>query len=115
MVSDLIGPHGFVVFRGYGVISDQEFHDFIECFGLPNFLIPDRSLTRLDAFARHAYLPRMKRRLRSSTFCITRWHKRLSSPVSCFFCEQAPTEGGATPIGRSDLALVALESARPDT
>jgi hypothetical protein len=31
-----------------------------------------------------------------------------------FFCEQAPTEGGATPIGRSDLALAALEKARPD-
>ena len=37
VVSDLINPYGFVVFRGYDVSSDQEFHDFIECFDLPNF------------------------------------------------------------------------------
>ena len=37
VVSDLINPHGFVLFRGYDVSSDREFHDFIECFGLPNF------------------------------------------------------------------------------
>ena len=86
VVSDLINPHGFVVFRGYGVRSDQEFHDFIECFGLPNFTYAESfsNAVRSDAIAHRAYLPRMKRRLRSKFFCITKWHKRLSSPVSCF-------------------------------
>ena len=50
----------------------------------PTSLMPNRSLTRSDAIAHRAYLPRMKRRLRSKFFCITKWHKRLSSPVSCF-------------------------------
>ena len=38
----------------------------------------------------------------------------LVFPGQLFFFEQAPTKGGATPIGRSDLALAALEQTRPD-
>jgi len=75
-VSDLINLYGFVVFRGYDVTSDQEFHDFIECFGLPTSPMPNRSLTLSGAIAQRAYLPRMKRRLRSKFFYITKWHKR---------------------------------------
>jgi hypothetical protein len=37
VVSDLINAHGFVLFRGYDIKSDSDFHRFIESFRLDNF------------------------------------------------------------------------------
>ncbi len=115
VVSDLINPYGFVVFRGYGVSSDQEFHDFIECFGLPNF-------TYAESFSNAVRRNRTPRVFTANEappeieiFLHHEMAQTLVFPGQLFFfCEQAPTKGGATPIGRSDLALVALEKARPD-
>ena len=115
VVSDLMNPYGFVVFRGYGVSSDQEFHDFIECFGLPNF-------TYAESFSNAVRRNRTPRVFTANEappeieiFLHHEMAQTLVFPGQLFFfCEQAPTEGGATPIGRSDLALVALEKSRPD-
>ena len=115
VVSDLINPYGFVVFRGYGVSSDQEFHDFIECFGLPNF-------TYAESFSNAVRRNRTPRVFTANEappeieiFLHHEMAQTLVFPGQLFFfCEQAPTDGGATPIGRSDLALTALETAQPD-
>ena len=115
VVSDLINPYGFVVFRGYDVSSDQEFHDFIECFGLPNF-------TYAESFSNAVRRNRTPRVFTANEappeieiFLHHEMAQTLVFPGQLFFfCEQAPTGGGATPIGRSDLALVELEKARPD-
>jgi alpha-ketoglutarate-dependent taurine dioxygenase len=115
VVSDLINPYGFVVFRGYDVSSDQEFHDFIECFGLPNF-------TYAESFSNAVRRNRTPRVFTANEappeieiFLHHEMAQTLVFPGQLFFfCEQAPSGGGATPIGRSDLALVELEKARPD-
>ena len=115
VVSDLINPYGFVVFRGYDVSSDQEFHDFIECFGLPNF-------TYAESFSNAVRRNRTPRVFTANEappeieiFLHHEMAQTLVFPGQLFFfCEQAPTGGGATPIGRSDLALVELEKARPN-
>ena len=114
-VSDLINLYGFVVFRGYDVTSDQEFHDFIECFGLPNF-------TYAESFSNAVRRNRTTRVFTANEappeieiFLHHEMAQTLVFPGQLFFfCEQAPTDGGATPIGRSDLTLAALEKARPD-
>ena len=97
VVSDLINPHGFVVFRGYGVSSDQEFHDFIECFGLPNF-------TYAESFSNAVRRNRTPRVFTANEappeieiFLHHEMAQTLVFPGQLFFfCEQAPTEGGAT-------------------
>ena len=115
VVSDLINPHGFVLFRGYDVGSANEFHDFIECFGLPNF-------TYAESFSNAVRRNRTPRVFTANEappeveiFLHHEMAQTLMFPGQLFFfCEQAPTAGGATPIGRSDLALATLEKARPD-
>ena len=84
VVSDLINPHGFVVFRGYGVSSDQEFHDFIECFGLPNF-------TYAESFSNAVRRNRTPRVFTANEappeieiFLHHEMAQTLVSPVSCF-------------------------------
>ena len=115
VVNDLINPYGLVLFRGYDIGSDREFHDFIECFGYPNF-------TYVESFSNAVRRNRTTRVFTANEappeieiFLHHEMAQTLVFPGQLFFfCEQAPTKGGATPIGRSDLTLAALEQTRPD-
>jgi len=115
VVNDLINSYGLVLFRGYDVGSDRKFHDFIECFGYPNF-------TYAESFSNAVRRNRTPRVFTANEappeieiFLHHEMAQTLVFPGQLFFfCEQAATEGGATPIGRSDLALDTLEQARPD-
>ena len=115
IIDDLINPYGLVLFRGYDVSSDREFNDFIECFGFPNF-------TYAESFSNAVRRNRTPRVFTANEappeieiFLHHEMAQTLVFPGQLFFfCEEAPTEGGATPIGRSDLALDALEKTRPD-
>jgi hypothetical protein len=84
VVNDLINPYGLVLFRGYDVGSDREFHDFIECFGYPNF-------TYAESFSNAVRRNRTPRVFTANEappeieiFLHHEWHKHSFFPVSFF-------------------------------
>ena len=114
IVSDLINAHGFVVFCGYDVHSDQDFHRFVESFGLENFKYADSFSNavrhnRTDrVFTANEAPPNVEIFLHHEMAQTLTFHGALF-----FFCEKAAESGGATPICRSDLTLKTLETQNP--
>lgn len=114
MVSDLINTHGFVVFRGYNLKDDNDFHRFIEGFELSNFKYADsfsnavRHNRTARVFTANEAPPSVE------IFLHHEMAQTLTFPgVLFFFCEKAAESGGATPVCRSDLALNTLEARNP--
>ena len=114
VVSDLINTHGFVVFRGYGIQSDQDFHRFVEGFGLENFKYADS----FSNAVRHNRTDRVFTANEAPPNVEIFLHHEMAQTLTFpgalfFFCEKAAESGGATPICRSDLALKTLETQNP--
>ena len=114
VVSDLINTHGFVVFRGYGIQSDQDFHRFVEGFGLENFKYADS----FSNAVRHNRTDRVFTANEAPPNVEIFLHHEMAQTLTFpgalfFFCEKAAEFGGATPICRSDLALKTLETQNP--
>ena len=114
IVSDLINAHGFVVFRGFDVQSDQDFHRFVEGLGLENFKYADsfsnavRNNRTDRVFTANEAPPNVE------IFLHHEMAQTLTFPGALFFfCEKAAESGGATPICRSDLTLKTLETQNP--
>lgn len=113
-VSDLINVHGFVVFRGYNIRSDMDFHQFIECFGLDNFKYTDS----FSNAVRHNRTERVFTANEAPPSVEIFLHHEMAQTLTFpgalfFFCEKAAEFGGATPVCRSDLALKTLEAQNP--
>jgi alpha-ketoglutarate-dependent taurine dioxygenase len=113
-VSDLINAHGFVVFRGYDVQSDQDFHRFVESFGLENFKYADS----FSNAVRHNRTDRVFTANEAPPNVEIFLHHEMAQTLTFpgalfFFCEKAAESGGATPICRSDLTLKTLETQNP--
>ena len=114
IVSDLINAHGFVVFRGYDVQSDQDFHRFVESFGLENFKYADS----FSNAVRHNRTDRVFTANEAPPNVEIFLHHEMAQTFTFpgalfFFCEKAAESGGATPVCRSDLTLKTLEAANP--
>ena len=114
VVSDLINTYGFVVFRGYGIQSDQDFHRFVEGFGLENFKYADS----FSNAVRHNRTDRVFTANEAPPNVEIFLHHEMAQTLTFpgalfFFCEKAAESGGATPICRSDLALKTLEKQNP--
>ena len=114
VVSDLINTHGFVVFRGYGIQSDQDFHRFVEGFGLENF----KYAGSFPNAVRHNRTDRVFTANEAPPNVEIFLHHEMAQTLTFpgalfFFCEKAAESGGATPICRSDLALKTLETQNP--
>jgi alpha-ketoglutarate-dependent taurine dioxygenase len=114
IVSDLINAHGFVVFRGYDVQSDQDFHRFVESFGLENFKYADS----FSNAVRHNRTDRVFTANEAPPNVEIFLHHEMAQTLTFpgalfFFCEKAAESGGATPICRSDLTLKTLETQNP--
>jgi len=115
VISDQINAHGFVVFRDYGISTAQDFHDFIEVFDLPNF-------TYTESFSNAVRHNRTSRVFTANEappeveiFLHHEMAQTLTFPGQLFFfCEKPAETGGATPICRSDHALLALTAIRPE-
>ena len=114
IVSDLINAHGFVVFRGYDVQSDKDFHRFVESFGLENFKYADS----FSNAVRHNRTDRVFTANEAPPNVEIFLHHEMAQTLTFpgalfFFCEKAAESGGATPICRSDLTLKTLETQNP--
>ena len=115
VISDQINAHGFVVFRDYGISTAQDFHGFIEAFDLPNF-------TYTESFSNAVRHNRTSRVFTANEappeveiFLHHEMAQTLTFPGQLFFfCEKPAEKGGATPICRSDRALLALTAIRPE-
>lgn len=115
LVSDVINAHGFVVFRGYDIKSDNDFHRFIESFGLDNFKYADS----FSNAVRHNRTERVFTANEAPPSVEIFLHHEMAQTLTFpgalfFFCEKAADAGGATPVCRSDLTLKTLERANPD-
>ena len=114
LVSDLMNSHGFVVFRGYDMKTDRDFHRFIECFGLENFKYADS----FSNAVRHNRTERVFTANEAPPSVEIFLHHEMAQTLTFpgalfFFCEKAAERGGATPICRSDLTLKTLAAKNP--
>ena len=115
VVSDLINAHGFVVFRGYDIKSDSDFHRFIESFGLDNFKYADSFSNAVRHNRTERVFTANEAPPNVEIFLHHEMAQTLTFPGALFFfCEQAAESGGATPVCRSDLTLKTLEADNPN-
>jgi alpha-ketoglutarate-dependent taurine dioxygenase len=114
-IEDQLALTGAILFRGFGLVNDRDFDDFIRAFDWPNFTYAEslsnavrRNRTELVFTANEA----------PPTVAIFLHHEMAQTPVYpsklFFFCEQAAESGGATPICRSDILLQQLREKLPD-
>ncbi|MFT7288715.1 MAG: hypothetical protein ACI87W_002838 [Halieaceae bacterium] len=107
--------HGALLFRGFPIATDMDFHKVIEAFELPNF----RYLDSLSNAVRRTRSDRVFTANEApASVEIFLHHEMAQTPVYprflLFFCEKAPTRGGATPLCRSDHLLSAMSRELPD-
>ena len=115
VVSDLINAHGFVLFRGYDIKSDNDFHRFIESFGLDNFKYADSFSNAVRHNRTERVFTANEAPPNVEIFLHHEMAQTLTFPGALFFfCEQAAESGGATPVCRSDLTLKTLEAENPN-
>ena len=114
VVSDLINVHGFVLFRGYDIKSDSDFHRFIESFGLDNFKYADSFSNAVRHNRTERVFTANEAPPNVEIFLHHEMAQTLTFPGALFFfCEKAAESGGATPVCRSDLTLKTLEAENP--
>ncbi len=107
--------HGAVLFRGFPILSDQDFHEFIEAFQLPNFRYQDslsnavRTNRTERVFTANEAPPEVT---------IFLHHEMAQTPVYpsklFFYCEHAAETGGETPLCRSDILFDRLREQLPE-
>ena len=114
VLEDQLALHGAILFRGLGLVDDQDFDGFIRAFDWPNFTYAEslsnavrRNRTELVFTANEA----------PPEVSIFLHHEMAQTPIFpsklFFFCEQAAEIGGATPICRSDILLQRLQQQVP--
>ena len=106
--------HGAVLFRNFGVSEPEDFDKFIAAFGLPNFPY-EQSLSNA---VRVNFTPRVfSANEAPSDVKIFLHHEMAQTPIYperlFFFCKTAASEGGATPICRSDWLMEAITKELP--
>jgi hypothetical protein len=105
---------GALLFRGFAVRTPEDFDAFIRAFDYPNFKYEESlsnavRVVRTDrVFSANEAPPEIN---------IFFHHEMAQTPIYpsrlFFFCEHAATEGGATPICRSDILLNLLRKKCP--
>ncbi len=106
--------HGAILFRGFPVVTPQDFDRFIAAFGLKNFPY-EQSLSNA---VRVVKTPRVFTANEAPpNVTIFLHHEMAQTPIYpsrlFFFCEQPAETGGATPICRSDILYSRLKAECP--
>lgn len=106
---------GAILFRDFPLATDRDFDAFIRAFEFPNFRYEDSlsnavRVNRTDrVFTANEAPPEVT---------IFFHHEMAQTPIYpgklLFFCEQAATEGGATPLCRSDVLFDRLQRECPE-
>lgn len=104
--------HGAILFRGYPLATAEDFDQFISAIDLPNF-------TYSESLSNAVRTNRTEKVFTANeapaSVSIYLHHEMAQTPIFpsklFFFCEQAASSGGATPLCRSDVLLERLEEA----
>jgi len=113
-VESLLDDHGFVLFRGFDIVDHHCFHQVVESFDYPNFRYADSFSNAVRTNRTERVFTANEAPPSVEIFLHHEMAQTLTFPSRLFFyCEQAATTGGATPICRSDLALTTLEDSSP--
>ncbi len=106
--------YGAVLFRGFGLRTPEDFDQFVTKFGEENFPY-EESLSNAVRVVRTQRVFSANEAPPDVTIFLH--HEMAQTPISpqklFFFCEIAATEGGATPVCRSDLLLERLAEQSP--
>lgn len=107
--------HGAILFRGFPLVTAEDFDAFVTAFDLPNFTYYES----LSNAVRVNKTPRVFTANEAPPdVTILLHHEMAQTPIYpsrlFFFCEQAATEGGATPICRSDVLWERLAARCPE-
>ena len=114
-VEPLLDDHGFVLFRGFDIVDHHCFHQVVASFDYPNFRYADSFSNAVRTNRTERVFTANEAPPAVEIFLHHEMAQTLTFPSRLFFyCEQAATTGGATPICRSDLALKTLEASSPD-
>ncbi|MBS0204314.1 MAG: TauD/TfdA family dioxygenase [Planctomycetes bacterium] len=110
----LASEHGAILFRGFPVVTAQDFDQFVSSFDWPNFAYEDS----LSNAVRINRTPKVFTANEApSTVAIFLHHELAQTPEYpshlFFFCELPAESGGATPICRSDILWERLAQACP--
>ena len=112
---DQASAHGAVLFRGFGLATAEDFDRFIAAFEFENFPY-NQSLSNAVRVNRTERVFTANEAPPNVTIFLH--HEMAQTPVYpsrlFFFCEQAATTGGATPVCRSDVLWERLAAQRPD-
>jgi len=106
--------HGAMLLRGLPLVTPEDFDAAVGAFGFPNFSYADS----LSNAYRLNYTPRVfSANEAPPEVTIFLHHEMAQTPIYpsklFFFCQTAPTTGGATPICRSDILWQRLTDQRP--
>jgi hypothetical protein len=109
-----LSEHGAILFRGFPLASAADFDAFIKAFDYPNFRYEDS----LSNAVRNVFTDRVfSANEAPADVTIFLHHEMAQTPIYpsrlFFFCEQAASQGGATPICRSDVLLERLAARNP--
>jgi hypothetical protein len=112
---DKAARHGVVLFRGFPLVTAQDFDTFVATFGLANFPYYES----LSNAVRVNRTPRVFTANEAPPdVTIYLHHEMAQTPIYpsrlLFFCEQPAATGGATPVCRSDVLWERLVERRPD-
>jgi hypothetical protein len=107
--------HGAILFRGFPVVTDQDFDQFIAAFDFPNF-------TYKDSLSNAVRTNRTERVFTANEappdVSIFLHHEMAQTPLYpsklFFFCEKAAETGGATPLCRSDVLFARMQKELPE-
>ncbi len=107
--------HGAILFRGFPLVTAQDFDAFVAAFNLPNFTYEDS----LSNAVRTNRTPRVFTANEApADVSIFLHHEMAQTPIYpsklFFFCEQTAEQGGATPICRSDVLFGRLTKELPN-
>ena len=107
--------HGAILFRGFPLVTAEDFDAFVTAFDLPNFTYYES----LSNAVRVNKTPRVFTANEAPPdVTILLHHEMAQTPIYpsrlFFFCEQAAEEGGATPICRSDVLWERLAARCPE-
>ena len=110
-----LSTHGAILFRGFPLITAEDFDQFISAFDLPNFTYSESLSNAVRTNRTEKVFTANEAPASVSIFL---HHEMAQTPVYpaklFFFCEQAANSGGATPLCRSDILLDRLKELDPE-
>ncbi len=115
LLDEKLSQCGTIVFRGFDVVTPQDFDDAVVSYGEEGFTYSESLSNAVRVNVTPRVFTANEAPPETSIFL---HHEMAQTPIYpsklFFFCEIAPTKGGATPICRSDILLEELEKVDAD-